>query len=76
MEKQRQTATKPAWGVVACIGAMVAVTMADSIAMAGLGAALFALGARLGGYMEPLGGNARPTAARHETTQTEERRVA
>ena len=49
MSKQKQT--KPAWGAVACIGAMVAVTMGDSITMAAIGTAMLALGAWLGGYM-------------------------
>ena len=53
MEKtqKRQAATKPAWGAVAVIGAMVAVTMGNSIIMAAIGVALFALGAWKGGYM-------------------------
>lgn len=36
---------------MACIGAMVAVTMGDSITMAVIGTAMLALGAWLGGYM-------------------------
>ena len=53
MEKtqKRQAATKPAWGAVAVIGAMVAVTMGDSLTMAAIGTAMLALGAWLGGYM-------------------------
>ena len=57
MDKQRQTAggtakTKPAWGVVAVIGFMVACTMGESLAMAAIGAAMLGLGAYLGGYMD------------------------
>ena len=79
MDKQRQTAgetatTKKGWGFVACIGAMVAVTMGDSIIMAAIGTIMLALGAYLGGYMD---GEARLTDARHETgTQAGERRAA
>lgn len=53
MEKtqKRQAATRPAWGAVAVIGTMVAVTMGDSIAMAAIGTALLIAGAWLGGYM-------------------------
>ena len=59
---------------MACIGAMVAVTMGDSLAMAAIGTAMLALGAWLGGYMT---GDARLTDARHETgTQAGERRAA
>lgn len=50
--QKRQAATKPAWGAVAVIGAMVAVTMGDSITMAAIGTAMLALGAWLGGYMD------------------------
>ena len=57
MDKQNKTAgetakTKKGWGFVACIGAMVAVTMGDSITMAAIGTAMLALGAWLGGYMD------------------------
>ena len=57
MDKQRQTAgetakTKPAWGVVAVIGFVVACTMGESLAMAAIGAAMLGLGAYLGGYMD------------------------
>jgi hypothetical protein len=62
--QERQAATKPAWGAVAVIGAMVAVTMGDSITMAAIGTALLIAGAWLGGYMT---GDARLTDARHET---------
>ena len=63
MDKQRQTAgetatTKKGWGFVACIGAMVAVTMGDSIAMAAIGTIMLALGAWLGGYMDASTGSA------------------
>ena len=63
MNTQRQTAgetatTKKGWGFVACIGAMVAVTMGDSIAMAAIGTAMLALGAWLGGYMDASTGSA------------------
>lgn len=51
-KQETQNATKPAWGVVAVIGAMVACTMGNSIILAGIGAVLFGLGAYLGGYME------------------------
>lgn len=56
--QKRQEATKPAWGAVAVIGAMVAVTMGDSIAMAAIGTAMLALGAWLGGYMDASTGSA------------------
>jgi len=58
MNTQRQTATKPAWGAVAVIGAMVAVTMGDSLTMAAIGTAMLALGAWLGGYMDASTGSA------------------
>ncbi len=60
MEKtqKRQSATRPAWGLVACIGAMVAVTMGDSLTMAAIGTAMLALGAWLGGYMDASTGSA------------------
>lgn len=56
MKNQAKTAgktaqTKPAWGIVAVIGFMVACTMGNSLLMAGIGTALFGLGAYLGGYM-------------------------
>lgn len=50
--QERQAATRPAWGAVAVIGAMVAVTMGDSITMAAIGTIMLALGAWLGGYMD------------------------
>ena len=53
--QERQAATKPAWGAVAVIGAMVAVTMGDSLTMAAIGTAMLALGAWLGGYMSETG---------------------
>ena len=75
--QKRQAATKPAWGAVAVIGAMVAVTMGDSITMAAIGTALLIAGAWLGGYMEPLRGDARLTDAGRETgAQAGERRAA
>ena len=43
---------KPAWGIVAVIGFMVACTMGESLTMAAIGAAMLGLGAWLGGYME------------------------
>ena len=60
MQNSRTTAgetatTKKGWGLVACIGAMVAVTMGDSLAMAAIGTAMLALGAWLGGYMSETG---------------------
>lgn len=70
MKKQ----VKKGWGLVACIGAMVAVTMGDSITMAAIGTALLIAGAWLGGYMS---GDARLTDAGRETgTQAGERRAA
>lgn len=51
MDKTQKRQTKKGWGFVACIGAMVAVTMGDSIAMAAIGTALLIAGAWLGGYM-------------------------
>ena len=63
MDKQRQTAgetakTKPAWGVVAVIGFVVACTMGDSLTMAAIGTAMLALGAWMGGYMDASTGSA------------------
>lgn len=57
MQNTRTTAgetakTKPAWGVVAVIGFVVACTMGESLAMAAIGAAMLGLGAYLGGYMD------------------------
>ena len=56
MENQVKTAgqtaqTKPAWGIVAIIGVMVAVTMGDNLIMAAIGTVMLAAGAYLGGYM-------------------------
>lgn len=63
MQNTKKTAgetatTKKGWGFFAAIGAMVAVTMGDSIAMAGIGTAMLALGAWLGGYMDASTGSA------------------
>lgn len=52
MEKTQKRQTKKGWGLVACIGAMVAVSMGDSLTMAAIGTAMLALGAWLGGYMD------------------------
>ena len=57
MQNSRTTAgetaqTKPAWGIVAIIGVMVAVTMGDNLIMAGIGTAMLSVGAYLGGYMD------------------------
>lgn len=52
MEKTQERQTKKGWGIVACIGVMVAVTMGDSLTMAAIGTAMLALGAWLGGYMD------------------------
>lgn len=52
MEKTQERQTKKGWGLVACIGAMVAVTMGDSLTMAAIGTAMLAAGAWLGGYMD------------------------
>lgn len=73
--QKTQNATKPAWGIVAVIGAMVAVTMGNSIIMAAIGAALFALGAWKGGYMTEDSGL---RTQRRETAQnlSTERRAA
>ena len=83
MEKQRQTAgetatTKPAWGIVSIIGLMVAFAAIEtSVIIALLGAALLATGAYMGGYMEPLRGDARLTDAGRKTgAQAGERRAA
>jgi hypothetical protein len=79
MDKQRNAAgetakTKPAWGVVAVIGFVVACTMGESLAMAAIGAAMLGLGAWLGGYMTEDAGRG---TARHETgTKAGERRAA
>lgn len=72
--QKRQSATRPAWGAVAVIGTMVAVTMGDSITMAAIGTAMLALGAWLGGYMDASEGS-----ATNQTTNPEaagERRAA
>lgn len=58
MEKTQERKTKKGWGFVACIGAMVAVTMGDSLTMATIGTAMLALGAWLGGYMDASTGSA------------------
>lgn len=58
MKKTQKRQTKKGWGLVACIGAMVAVTMGDSITMAAIGTAMLALGAWLGGYMDASTGSA------------------
>ena len=72
--------TKKGWGFVACIGAMVAVTMGDSITMAVIGTAMLALGAWLGGYMNEECGmqNDECGNAKHSTKsmQDAERRAA
>ena len=67
-----KTQVKKGWGVVAVIGFVVAVTMGDSLTMAAIGTAMLALGAWLGGYMEPLRGD----AGRETGTQAGERRAA
>ncbi len=64
--------TKPAWGIVAVIGVMVAVTMGDSLIMAAIGTAMLAAGAYLGGYMEEIKTNTSTTAQ----PATGERRAA
>lgn len=46
--------TKPAWGIVALIGLMVATTIEGSLIITAIGTATLAIGAYLGGYMEPL----------------------
>ncbi len=77
MENSRENAaqaakTKPAWGIVAVIGMMVAVTMGDSLIMAAIGTAMLAAGAYLGGYMEEIKTNTSTTAQ----PATGERRAA
>ena len=71
MSKQKKT--KKGWGVVACIGAMVAVTMGDSIIMAGIGAAMLFVGAWLGGYMSETITNAKSALRQAQGPQTERR---
>lgn len=81
MQNSRTTAgetaksqTKPAWGIVAIIGVMVAATMGDSLILAAIGTAMVAIGGWLGGYMD---GDARLTDAGRETgAQAGERRAA
>lgn len=51
--------TKKAWGVVACIGAMVACTCIGNMLVTGISVATFALGAYLGGYMDEALGTAK-----------------
>lgn len=68
--------TKKGWGFVACIGAMVAVTMGDSITMAGIGAAMLALGAWLGGYMSETVTKAKSALRQAQGPETTERRAA
>lgn len=58
MDKTQKRQTKKGWGLVACIGAMVAVTMGDSLTMAAIGTAMLAIGAWLGGYMDASTGSA------------------
>ena len=76
MKKQ----VKKGWGAVAVIGAMVAVTMGDSITMAAIGTIMLALGAWLGGYMTGECGmrNDECGNAKHSTKsmQDAERRAA
>lgn len=79
MNKQRQTAgetakTKKGWGLVACIGAMVAVTMGDSLTMAAIGTIMLALGAWLGGYMNETSEKLRNNLA--SSAEAGERRAA
>ena len=66
--------TKPFWGVVAVIGFMVACTMGNNLIMAGIGTAMFGLGAYLGGYMEETSQKLRKTSA--NTVKAVERRAA
>jgi hypothetical protein len=66
--------TKPFWGIVAVIGFMVACTMGNNLIMAGIGTAMFGLGAYLGGYMEETSQKLRKTSA--NTVKAVERRAA
>ena len=74
--QKRQASTKPAWGIVACIGAMVAVTMGDSITMAAIGTIMLALGAWLGGYMNETVTKAKSALRQAQGPETTERRAA
>ena len=69
-----KTQVKKAWGAVAVIGAMVAVTMGDSFIMAAIGTAMLAAGAYFGGYMEETSQKLRKTSA--NTVKAVERRAA
>lgn len=72
--QKRQAATRPAWGAVAVIGAMVAVTMGDSLTMAAIGTIMLVLGAWLGGYMNETSQKLRKTSA--NAAKAVERRAA
>lgn len=79
MQNSRTTAgetakTKPFWGIVAVIGFMVACTVGNNLIMAGIGTAMFGLGAYLGGYMEETSQKLRKTSA--NTVKAVERRAA
>lgn len=79
MDKQRQTAgetatTKKGWGFVACIGAMVACTMGESLIIAAIGTAMLAAGAYFGGYMNETSEKLRNNLA--SSAEAGERRAA
>lgn len=70
-----QTAqTKPAWGIVAIIGVMVAVTTGDNLIMAAIGTAMLTVGTYLGGYMDETTQKLRDNLKSSATV--EERRAA
>ena len=73
-ETAKQTkALKPACGVVAVIGAMVACTMGNSIIMAGIGAAMLFVGAWRGGYMNETFNDIKSALREAKGPQTERR---
>lgn len=57
MNKQAKR-TKPLWGVVAVIGVMVACTVEGSLIITAIAAAVFGIGAYMGGYMDASTGSA------------------
>ena len=71
--QKTQNATKPAWGIVAVIGAMVACTMGNSIILAGIGAAMLFVGAWRGGYMNETFNDIKSALREAKGPQTERR---
>ena len=61
MENQKETAgmtatkqTKWGWGAVALVGLVAATTIEGSLIITAISVGVFAIGAYLGGYFEPL----------------------